>query len=133
MTAPPVTWRPLGALLVEKGLLTADELEETLAEQQRSGRRLGQILVERGHVSVSALTSALTEQYGIELGTPEGFGAGLRAEIERRHSTRRPPTAETNGDEDVEQVSGDVPLARLEPRLEEHWARLAAAEAELAA
>ena len=139
MTAAHVTWRPLGALLVEKGLLTAEELEDALAAQQTTGKRLGQILVDRGHVSGPALTNALAEQYGIELKTEEGFGTGLRAEIERRHSTRRPPAAveavadppaeaptetETNG-----HGHGDAALVELEPQLEEHWARLAAAEA----
>jgi hypothetical protein len=144
VTAAHVTWRPLGALLVEKGLLTAEELEDALAAQQTTGKRLGQILVDRGHVSGPALTNALAEQYGIELKTEEGFGTGLRAEIERRHSTRRPAVApeeaavdgppeapvetETNGD-----VHGDVVLAELEPQLEEHWARLAEAEANLTA
>ena len=147
MTAARVTWRPLGALLVEKGLLSAEELEEALAAQQTTGKRLGQILVERGHVSGPALTNALAEQYGIELTTEEGFGTGLRAEIERRHTTRRPPVAadaagadpaeldaepEANGNGDLEHLSGDVPLARLEPQLEEHWARLAAAEVRIA-
>jgi DNA repair exonuclease SbcCD ATPase subunit len=144
VTAAHVTWRPLGALLVEKGLLTAEELEDALAAQQTTGKRLGQILVDRGHLSGPTLTNALAEQYGIELKTEEGFGTGLRAEIERRHSTRRPPAApkeavadpppevstepETNGD-----GQGDVVLAELEPQLEEHWARLAAAEATVAA
>jgi hypothetical protein len=144
VTAAHVTWRPLGALLVEKGLLTAEELEDALAAQQTTGKRLGQILVDRGHLSGPTLTNALAEQYGIELKTEEGFGTGLRAEIERRHSTRRPPAApkeavaepppeastepETNGD-----GHGDVVLAELEPQLEEHWARLAAAEATVAA
>jgi hypothetical protein len=145
-----VTWRPLGALLVEKGLLTAEELEEALAAQQTTGKRLGQILVDRGHVSGPALTNALAEQYGIELKTEEGFGTGLRAEIERRHSGRRPPVApggapdgappapvetETNGaiEEVFEHLAGDLPLAQLEPQLEEQWARLVAAEANVAA
>jgi DNA repair exonuclease SbcCD ATPase subunit len=144
VTAAHVTWRPLGALLVEKGLLTAEELEDALAAQQTSGKRLGQILIDRGHVSGPALTNALAEQYGIELKTEEGFGTGLRAEIERRHTTRRPAVApeeaavdvppeapeetETNGD-----GHGDVVLAELEPQLEEHWARLAEAEANLTA
>jgi DNA repair exonuclease SbcCD ATPase subunit len=147
--AAHVTWRPLGALLVEKGLLTSEELEDALAAQQTTGKRLGQILVDRGHVSGPALTNALAEQYGIELKTEEGFGTGLRAEIERRHSTRRPPVApeeaavglppealvetETNGDGGHDGLAGDVPLADLEPQLEEHWARLAAAEANVAA
>src|ERR671936_1307811 len=113
VTAAHVPWRPLGALLVEKGLLTAEELEEALAEQQMSGKRLGQILVDRGHVSGPALTSALAEQYGIELKTEEGFGTGLRAEIERRHSTRRSPVVDA-----ARADSGDIPLAELEPQLE---------------
>ena len=154
MTAAHVTWRPLGALLVEKGLLTAEELEDALAAQQTSGKRLGEILVDRGHVSGPALTNVLAEQYGIELKTEEGFGTGLRAEIERRHSTRRPPAAatepptgsppqapaepETDGgneaiEEAFEHLAGDVQLAELEPQLEEHWARLAAAEASVVA
>jgi DNA repair exonuclease SbcCD ATPase subunit len=152
VTAAHVTWRPLGALLVEKGLLTAEELEDALAAQQTTGKRLGQILVDRGHVSGPALTNALAEQYGIELKTEEGFGTGLRAEIERRHTGRRPPAspgevpaepaegpaaAETNGNGAVEEIHdhlpGDVPLAELEPQLEEHWARLAAAEAAVGA
>ena len=154
VTAAHVTWRPLGALLVEKGLLTAEELEEALAAQQTTGKRLGQILVDRGHVSGPALTNALAEQYGIELKTEEGFGTGLRAEIERRHSTRRPPVAAEDdpagslpgtpheagpngGEGGIEQIfehlAGDVPLAELEPQLEEHWARLAAAEANVTA
>jgi DNA repair exonuclease SbcCD ATPase subunit len=151
VTAAKVTWRPLGALLVEKGLLTAEELEDALAAQQTTGKRLGQILVDRGHVSGPALTNALAEQYGIELKTEEGFGTGLRAEIERRHSTRRPPVeagetvaelpleaieaveALAEPEDDGEDGHVDVALAELEPQLEEHWARLAAAEENVAA
>ena len=61
-----------------------------LAAQQTSGKHLGQILIDRGHVSGPALTDTLAEQDRIELTTEEGFGAGLRAEIERRDATRRP-------------------------------------------
>ena len=49
MTAAHVPWRQLGALLVEKGLLSAEELEDALAAQQTSGKHLGQILIDRGH------------------------------------------------------------------------------------
>src|SRR5207237_290156 len=97
---------------------------------------------DRGQVPGPALTNALAEQYGIELKTEEGFGTGLRAEIERRHSTRRPPAAvekvaeETPPEAPVETEPtdangpGDAALAELEPQLEEHWARLAAADLE---
>lgn len=82
-------WRPLGELLVGKGLVTKDELELALAEQAESGRLLGAILVERGFVSGPALAIALAEQYGVELHTQRGFGTGLWAEIDRRHRAGR--------------------------------------------
>src|SRR5258705_10443390 len=82
-------WRPLGELLVEKELMTEDELELALAEQAETGRLLGAILVERGYVSGPALAVALAEQYGVELPTERGFGTGLWAEIDRRHRAGR--------------------------------------------
>ena len=89
-------WRPLGALLVEKNLLTGDELELALTEQAETGRLLGAILVERGYVSGPALAIALAEQYGVELHTERGFGTGLWAEIDRRHRAGRGAEPEDN-------------------------------------
>src|SRR5215212_8809165 len=82
-------WRPLGELLLEKGLVTPDELDLALTEQADSGRLLGAILVERGYVSGPALAVALAEQYGVRLDTQRGFGTGLWAEIDRRHRVGR--------------------------------------------
>lgn len=82
-------WRPLGELLLEKKLLTEDELDLALTEQAETGRLLGAILVERGYVSGPALAVALAEQYGVELHTERGFGTGLWAEIDRRHRQGR--------------------------------------------
>ena len=98
-------WRPLGELLLEKGLVTPDELELALAEQAESGRLLGAILVERGYVSGPALAVALAEQYGVELPTERGFGTGLWAEIDRRHRAGR------GQDEELEQDN----VVKLEP------------------
>jgi hypothetical protein len=64
---PQYPWRPLGELLVGKALLRAEELDDALVEQQRSGRRLGEILVERQLVSAEQLTCVLAEQYGLHL------------------------------------------------------------------
>ena len=86
---PAEIWRPLGELLVAKGLVSEDELELALIEQADTGRLLGAILVERGYVSGPALAVALAEQYGVELATERGFGTGLWAEIERRHRVGR--------------------------------------------
>src|SRR3954452_14912145 len=90
MDAAPITWRPLGRLLVEKGLLTTAELEHALDEQERTGRRLGEILIDRRYLSGPALSHALAEQYGVDLTLERGFGSGLRREIERRHQAKRP-------------------------------------------
>ena len=89
MEAAENIWRPLGELLVGKGLVTSEEFELALAEQSESGRLLGAILVERGFVSGPALAIALAEQYGVELHTERGFGTGLWAEIDRRHRAGR--------------------------------------------
>ena len=61
------SWRPLGALLVEKGLVTESQLEAALTEQRRSGRLVGQILVESGALSAFSLARVLAEQHGVEL------------------------------------------------------------------
>ena len=82
-------WRPLGELMVDKGLVTEEELAAALAEQSVSGRLLGAILVERGLISGPALASALAEQCGVELVVQGGFGTGLWAEISRRHRAGR--------------------------------------------
>jgi hypothetical protein len=103
-------WRPLGELLVEKGLVTNDELEAALEEQAESGRLLGAILVERGFVSGPALAVALAEQYGVELATERGFGTGLWAEIDRRHRAGRGHEQ----DEDNVVKLETVPVPRIE-------------------
>jgi hypothetical protein len=104
-------WRPLGELLVGKGLVTKDELEFALAEQAESGRLLGAILVERGFVSGPALAIALAEQYGVELHTERGFGTGLWAEIDRRHRAGR-----GNGNDEAPRPHPDAEnVVTLEP------------------
>lgn len=145
MEAAHITWRPLGRLLVERGLLTGDELERALALQQETGQRLGETIVRCGFVSGPELASALAAQYGIELTTEKGFGTGLRSEIQRRHESDRrrivqlvpdPPADAVapvdelrvdEGESDAE--NGETALLA---QLEEQWAKLAAAEAALA-
>lgn len=63
-------WRPLGRLLVDRGVIAEAELEEALHVQRESGRRLGEILVERGYVTAHALVSAVIAQHGLEEETP---------------------------------------------------------------
>jgi hypothetical protein len=68
-------WRQLGELLVDEELLTADELEQALSEQARSGRLLGQILVSNGYLSAFSLARVLSEQHGVVLRAATGHGS----------------------------------------------------------
>jgi len=68
----PKRWRPLGTLLMERGILSEAQLADALHEQLTSDRRLGEILVERGYVTAQALVSAVIEQHGLEEETPTG-------------------------------------------------------------
>ena len=58
-------WLPLGSLLLRQGLITPEQLELALLEQEQDRRRLGEILVEWGWASSRAIAEALSEQYGI--------------------------------------------------------------------
>ena len=73
-------WRPLGQLLVQRGLLRPEELESALDEQERTGGRLGEILLRKGLLSRLALASSLHEQSLAEE-TERGFGSGLRGAL----------------------------------------------------
>jgi hypothetical protein len=82
------TNRPLGAVLVEQGVVTGDDVDAALAIQGETNQRLGQILVQRALVSRSSLTKALAAQDGISLEEEGGFGSGLMARIEDRYRRR---------------------------------------------
>jgi type IV pilus assembly protein PilB len=60
------TKKPLGRLLVERGVLTLEQLEEALTEKEASGARLGEILVARGWLSATDIARALAEQHELE-------------------------------------------------------------------
>jgi type IV pilus assembly protein PilB len=55
----------LGELLVRSGLISADHLEEALAEQRRVGKRLGTVLVQSGLVSETQVTQVLSQQLSV--------------------------------------------------------------------
>jgi hypothetical protein len=150
MDAAPITWRPLGRLLVDKGLLSDEELDRALEEQEFTGKRLGEILVERGYLTTPTLSHALAEQYGVDLDFERGFGSGLRDEIERRHQAKRPVLriVRQNAEPEIVEIphtfsvdgvvalrdrlaEAESRLAELLPHLEEQWARLAEAQARI--
>jgi len=56
--------KPLGQLLIEKGILSKDQLEKALDVQRQKGGLLGQILVSLGYVDEKDIAQAITVQYG---------------------------------------------------------------------
>ena len=80
-----IAWRPLGELLVERGLLSTEEVEAALAEQAETGERLGAILVARKAITGVMLTMVLAEQAGVPLERQKGFGSGLFSKLAERH------------------------------------------------
>lgn len=111
-------WRPLGELLVEKGVISAEELDDALDEQRLSGLRLGEILIARGYASRPGIAEALAAQRGLVLEPERGFGTGLRDQLERRHREHRLHVVS----EDENDVS-----TRLERSLDESLVATAAA------
>lgn len=63
---PKAAWLPLGALLMREKLITAEQLELALADQQSTGLRLGELLVDWGWVDSAAVSRALAEQYEMD-------------------------------------------------------------------
>jgi type IV pilus assembly protein PilB len=55
----------LGELLVTAYIISRQQLEETLALQQKDGRRLGKLLVSRGLVTETQLTQILSQQLAV--------------------------------------------------------------------
>jgi len=56
----------IGEILIRKGLITPEQLEEALEIQKRHGGRIGWILVSLGYVKGLDLFRALAEHYGFE-------------------------------------------------------------------
>ena len=94
LPAARLAWRPLGELLIERGLISPVELEDALGVQKQEGGRLGEILFERGCVSALDLRDALAEQHGLDL------------RVERPPTGRIQPTP-------AERLRGSVPLGKL--------------------
>ena len=56
----------LGDCLMQKGMITAEQLTEALTKQKENGTKLGETVVEMGLVSENEMIDVLVEQLGIE-------------------------------------------------------------------
>jgi hypothetical protein len=55
--------RRLGDIIVERGLITAEQLNQALELQRESGAKLGEVLVELGFITRVGLAGVITEQW----------------------------------------------------------------------
>lgn len=60
-------YKRLGEILVEKGLITKEELIKALDEQRKNRKAIGEILVEMGIITWEEITEALSQQYNIPM------------------------------------------------------------------
>jgi type IV pilus assembly protein PilB len=65
LAAEKADWLPLGALLIREGLISSEQLELALIDQQGTGLRLGELLIQWGWVDSAAISRALAEQYDL--------------------------------------------------------------------
>jgi len=84
-----LAWRPLGEILVERGLITELRLQQALRDQQVEGDRLGEILFARGWVSGIDLRDALAEQHGLDLRVEQPTSHAGVASAEAQRNTIR--------------------------------------------
>jgi type IV pilus assembly protein PilB len=55
----------LGKILVEKNIITQEDLQEALLAQKGTGLRLGELIVRKGLATEEDIMSALSEHYNI--------------------------------------------------------------------
>jgi type IV pilus assembly protein PilB len=58
--------KQLGDLLVERGMITQEQLDEALERQRTNGEPLGQMLVDSGYITEVDLLKMLAEQLGLD-------------------------------------------------------------------
>src|SRR5258708_16902486 len=88
----PPAGPPLGELLLARGLITAEQLGQALADQRESGRPLGEIFIRFGFTSGPIIAQALATQHGRMLKSEYGFATGFDAVFSRPEDA--PPAPE---------------------------------------
>jgi type IV pilus assembly protein PilB len=60
-----LTKKRLGEILISEGLITQEQVQEALKEQQKKGILLGEALVQLGYVTELDIASAFSTQFGL--------------------------------------------------------------------
>jgi hypothetical protein len=131
MTQGAASHRRIGAILVERGLITEDQLVAALTEQSENGRPLGEICVDRYALDRLHLADALAQQWDEIRAVPElpatpvlGVRRMAPPQVEPRPQT--PPA----GEQELRDLLAEAQAARteLESKTDELSSRLAALE-----
>jgi predicted RNase H-like nuclease (RuvC/YqgF family) len=99
---------PLGTLLVGRGLITPEQLEEALAEQKATGQPLGAVVVSRGYASPAIVAQALATQHGGLLKTEYGFATGFSEGMRPSMQIGEPPVSSVRIGKPVVEVPPSV-------------------------
>jgi hypothetical protein len=100
---PPKPTLPLGQLVLQRGLLDAEQLEIALAEHMSSGKMLGEVLVEHGWLTQEQIAELLHEQGNVGAGEDGARGIDLlRTRVaEAEAELEQPAATETAEAEDT--------------------------------
>ena len=60
-----ITKKKLGEILVNEGLITNEQIQEGLSEQQKSGGLLGENLIKLGYVTELDIAAAMSTQFNL--------------------------------------------------------------------
>jgi hypothetical protein len=66
--------RKLGELLVSLGIITQQQLQQSLEQQKKTGQKLGEILIELGFVNEELLFAVLAKQFNIPYVSVSEYG-----------------------------------------------------------
>ncbi len=68
-----MTPKRLGEIFTHSGLVTPEQLEESLADQQKTGKHLGELMVERGYVTERDVAEAIATQFSLPYLSPTQY------------------------------------------------------------
>ena len=118
----PAAKRRLGDIIVERGIVTPEQLDEALRVQGQTGGKLGEVLVELGFLTRVGLAGVISEQFDTMRLTSRGRKT---AESQpRAAATATPSVVESALRERLESLTAEV--AAKDQRIAQQDATIAA-------
>jgi hypothetical protein len=108
----------LGEVLLQHGIVNADQLAVALAEQQKTGRPIGEIIVELGYAPGPIVAQALATQRGGMVKTEYGYATGFTSVAQAAPAPPKPSSSDPKDETIVELrriiVSREAEIERLQ-------------------